>query len=156
MTLYGTLDALMCQACSMTLRRPTRIWYSRLRPSSISCFNQLVKEFELNFLASTRPKPTVTSLLARRTTDPWPSLLYVSQAKSEEYPTYPSLAQLRARTAPSRYLEPTSAADPPWTESELETLSVNDERSRSPTPSVAPYATIRHLGHQLRLVPSVL
>ncbi|RZR72182.1 hypothetical protein BHM03_00011041 [Ensete ventricosum] len=47
----------------MTLWGPTRMWYSRLRSSSASCYDQLAKEFELNFLARARPKPTATSLL---------------------------------------------------------------------------------------------
>ncbi|RWV95585.1 hypothetical protein GW17_00041781 [Ensete ventricosum] len=37
--------------------------YSRLRPSSISSFDSLAKEFELNFMASSRPRPIVASLL---------------------------------------------------------------------------------------------
>ncbi|RRT64315.1 hypothetical protein B296_00015063 [Ensete ventricosum] len=32
-------------------RGPTRIWYSWIKPSSISSFNQFAKEFELNFIA---------------------------------------------------------------------------------------------------------
>ncbi|RWV76983.1 hypothetical protein GW17_00062255 [Ensete ventricosum] len=39
------------------------MWYNCLRPSSIFCFDQLAKEFELNVLTSARPRLATTSLL---------------------------------------------------------------------------------------------
>ncbi|RWW48329.1 hypothetical protein BHE74_00045600 [Ensete ventricosum] len=66
MTLCDMSDAIMCRAFPKTLSGIARGWYNRLPPASIHSFGQLAREFQANFLASARPKPTTATHVVMR------------------------------------------------------------------------------------------
>ena len=41
MHLQGVLDEIMCKAFPTTLKGPTRVWFNKLTPNSISTFKEL-------------------------------------------------------------------------------------------------------------------
>ncbi|RWW81438.1 hypothetical protein BHE74_00010194 [Ensete ventricosum] len=93
--LYDIFDALMCRIFPTTLRGPARMWYSRIKPSSISSFDQFAKEFELNFIASSYPWPMAASLLGLTQGNDKPLAQFVSRdpedARHSSYSGNPSI-----------------------------------------------------------------
>ena len=63
MHLQGVQDEIMCRAFPTTLKGPTRIWFSRLTPSSINTFKELSAQFTSHFIGGHRYKRSTACLM---------------------------------------------------------------------------------------------
>ncbi|XP_050257737.1 uncharacterized protein LOC126702914 [Quercus robur] len=63
MHLQGVADKIMCKAFPTTLKRPARIWFSRLTPNSISTFEELNAQFASHFIGGHRYKKSTVCLI---------------------------------------------------------------------------------------------
>ena len=64
MHLQGVPDEIMCRAFPTTLKGPSRIWFSRLMPSSINTFKELSAQFTLHFIGGHRYKRSTICLIS--------------------------------------------------------------------------------------------
>ena len=64
MHLQGVPDEIMCRAFPTTLKGPTRIWFSRLTPSSINTFKELSAQFTSHFIGGHRYKRSTACLMS--------------------------------------------------------------------------------------------
>ena len=63
MHLQEVADEIMCKAFSITLKGPTRVWFSRLTPNSISTFKELNAQFTSHFIGRHRYKKSTACLM---------------------------------------------------------------------------------------------
>lgn len=61
--LQGVPDEIMCRAFPTMLKGPTRIWFSRLTPNSISTFKELSTQFASHFIRGHRYKKSTACLI---------------------------------------------------------------------------------------------
>ena len=66
MMLHGWDDAIMCRAFPITLKDHARSWFNGLNEASLSCFDQLRKEFINAFIINSKRKKDATYLLSVR------------------------------------------------------------------------------------------
>ena len=64
MHLQRVVDEIMCRAFLTTLKGPTRVWFSRLTPSSIGTFKELSAQFASHFIDGYRYKKSTTYLMS--------------------------------------------------------------------------------------------
>ena len=63
MHLQGVPNEIMCRAFPTNLKRPTRVWFSKISPNTVSSFEELSKLFVKNFIGGQRHKRSSSSLL---------------------------------------------------------------------------------------------
>ena len=63
MHLQGVPDEIMCKAFPTTLKGPTRVWFSKIPPNTVSSFEELSKLFVNNFIGGQRHKHSSSNLL---------------------------------------------------------------------------------------------
>ena len=64
MHLQGVAGKIMCRVFLTTLKGPTRIWFSRLTPNSISTFKELSAQFASHFIRGHRYKKSIGCLMS--------------------------------------------------------------------------------------------
>ena len=63
MHLQGVAGEIMCRAFPTTLKEPTRVWFSRLTPNSISTFKELSTHFSSHFIGGHMYKKSTACLM---------------------------------------------------------------------------------------------
>ena len=63
MHLQGVPDEIMCMSFPTTLKRPARVWFSKIAPNTVGSFEELSKLFVNNFIRGQRHKRSSSSLL---------------------------------------------------------------------------------------------
>ena len=61
--LQGVPNEIMCRVFPTTLKRPARVWFSKIPPSTVTSFEELSKLFVNNFIGGQRHKRFSSSLL---------------------------------------------------------------------------------------------
>ena len=64
MHLQGMADEIMCWTFPTILKGPTRVWFSRLTPNSISTFKELSAQFASHFVGGHRYKKSTACLMS--------------------------------------------------------------------------------------------
>ncbi|XP_077215667.1 uncharacterized protein LOC143850294 [Tasmannia lanceolata] len=83
MLLHGASDGFICRAFPTTLTGAARDWYSRIKPNSISNFDDFREDLVRHFMSSRRPRKTTASLMALRQDDNEPLKVFVHRFNRE-------------------------------------------------------------------------
>ena len=85
MHLQGVADEIMCKAFPTTLKGPTRIWFSRLTPNSISTFKELSAQFASHFFGGHRYKKSTACLISLKQWEDETLRSYIARFNKEAF-----------------------------------------------------------------------
>ena len=83
MDFQGVADEIMCRAFPTTLKGAARIWFSRLKPNSISIFKELSTQFTTHFIGGHRYKKSTACLMSIRQREDETLRSYISRFNKE-------------------------------------------------------------------------
>ncbi|XP_077251853.1 uncharacterized protein LOC143891088 [Tasmannia lanceolata] len=83
MLLHGASDGFLCRAFPTTLTGAARDWSSRIKPNSVSNFEDFGDDLVRHFMSSRRPRKTTASLMALRQEDHEPLKTFVCRFNRE-------------------------------------------------------------------------
>ena len=85
MHLQGVADEIMCKAFPTTLKGPSRIWFSRLTPNSISTFKELSAQFASHFFGGHRYKKSTACLISLKQWEDETLRSYIARFNKEAF-----------------------------------------------------------------------
>ena len=64
MHLQGIPEEIMCRVFPTTLKGPTKVWFSKLTPNTVSTFKELSRHFVTHFIGGQRHRKSLTAILS--------------------------------------------------------------------------------------------
>ena len=64
MHLQGIPDKIMCRVFPTTLKGPTKVWFNKLTPNTVSTFKELSRHFVTHFIGGQRHRRSLTAILS--------------------------------------------------------------------------------------------
>ena len=85
MHLQGMADEIMCRTFPTILKGPTRVWFSRLTPNSISTFKELSAQFASHFFGGHRYKKSTACLISLKQWEDETLRSYIARFNKEAF-----------------------------------------------------------------------
>ena len=85
MHLQGVTDEIMCRAFPTMPKSPTKVWFSRLAPNSISTFMELSAQFALHFIGGHKYKKSTACLMSIKQQEEETLRSYITRFNKEAF-----------------------------------------------------------------------